>query len=435
MRRSIAALALAVVLPTGAVLAPAARADVVVKPGETLSEIAERNGVSLQRLMQANGIRNPDVVAAGTRLVLPGAAGRNQGGASSRGSANGSVTVRDGETLSEIADRNGTTVERLMQLNGIRNPDMVAAGTRLVLPSRPRPAVASTIKVNPKAQKHVVQSGETLSHISDAYGIPVERLVSLNKITDANLVVAGTNLTLQAPPPPPKPKPVARKPKPAAPAMASKPKPAAKPALPVASQTQTATPIASQPKPATPVAAAKPAAATPIAATPVKATTPVAVAPVAAAPVAAKPAMVPVKASTTVTPTAASPRVTTTTTIAKAIPSSTTASTASPTAAATTATTSSAKGTTIQVARTPSSGPDWRSYGPMQVDWASWRPMGGSFVAPSLGSDGKPHYLAINCGARKLNATSQSGQWRTWDTPQNEEEQRLVSDLCSSKGG
>ena len=80
-------------------------------------------------------------------------------------------------------------------------------------------------------------------------------------------------------------------------------------------------------------------------------------------------------------------------------------------------------------------GPDWRTYGPMQVDWANWRAMGGSFVAPSLGSDGKPHYLAINCGARKLNATSQSGQWRTWDSPQNDDEQRLVSDLCSSKGG
>jgi hypothetical protein len=80
-------------------------------------------------------------------------------------------------------------------------------------------------------------------------------------------------------------------------------------------------------------------------------------------------------------------------------------------------------------------GSDWRTYGPMQVDWANWRAMGGSFVAPSLGSDGKPHYLAVNCGARKLNATSQSGQWKTWDTPQTDFEQKLVSDLCSSKGG
>ena len=93
-----------------------------------------------------------------------------------------------------------------------------------------------------------------------------------------------------------------------------------------------------------------------------------------------------------------------------------------------------AKPATSTVAARKPLGSDWRTYGPMQVDWANWQTMGGSFVAPSLGSDGKPHYLAINCGARKLNATSQSGQWKTWDAPQTDFEQQLVSDLCKSKG-
>jgi LysM repeat protein len=87
MRRSLAALALAVVLPGGALLSPAARADVVVKPGETLSEIADRHGVSLNRLMQANGISNPNMVVAGTRLVIPGS--RSTAGTSGRGSGSG----------------------------------------------------------------------------------------------------------------------------------------------------------------------------------------------------------------------------------------------------------------------------------------------------------------------------------------------------------
>ena len=45
MRRYLVALALAMVLPFPGLT------DVVVKPGETLSEIAERNGVSLTQLM------------------------------------------------------------------------------------------------------------------------------------------------------------------------------------------------------------------------------------------------------------------------------------------------------------------------------------------------------------------------------------------------
>ena len=66
MRRALAALALAVVLPLPVL------AQVTVRPGETLGEIAERYGVSVNRLMQANGIKDPTLVQIGQRLVIPG---------------------------------------------------------------------------------------------------------------------------------------------------------------------------------------------------------------------------------------------------------------------------------------------------------------------------------------------------------------------------
>jgi hypothetical protein len=69
------------------------------------------------------------------------------------------------------------------------------------------------------------------------------------------------------------------------------------------------------------------------------------------------------------------------------------------------------------------------------VDWANWQPMAGSYVAPSLNSEGQPLYLAINCSARRLNATGQSGTWKTWDAPQSDFEEQLISDLCKAKGG
>ncbi len=122
MRRSLAALALAVVLPFPGLAPTAALANVVVKPGETLSEIADRHGVSLTRLMQANGISNPNLVEAGQTLRLPGSSAAAAG--SSRG---GSVTVQPGDTLSDIADRQGVSLNQLMQANGITNPNMVVA--------------------------------------------------------------------------------------------------------------------------------------------------------------------------------------------------------------------------------------------------------------------------------------------------------------------
>ncbi|MFM7119436.1 MAG: transglycosylase SLT domain-containing protein [Gammaproteobacteria bacterium] len=47
----------------------------VVRSGETLSAIAPRYGLSLADIVAANGLRNPNAIRAGQRLVLPGRGG------------------------------------------------------------------------------------------------------------------------------------------------------------------------------------------------------------------------------------------------------------------------------------------------------------------------------------------------------------------------
>jgi len=452
MRRSLAALALAVVLPFPGLAPAAALANVVVKPGETLSEIADRHGVSLTRLMQANGISNPNVITAGQSLRLPGssaaASGSARGGsvtvqpgdtlsdiadrqgvslnqlmqangitnpnilvagqklvlpgsrrataaAAPRALPTAPYTVKSGETLSEIADRFGTSTERLIKINGISNPNLVVAGTRLAIPGRPSSSAAPR-----NAKEHVVRSGESLSSIAGRYGLPVERLVAINKIDDPDLVVSGTRLKLQAPPP------VKATPKPAAQA---KPKPKPKPAAtPVAKATPVATPAPKptpQPTPSVQQATQQPVQQ------PVQQSVQPAAKPVVLA--AAQPKIQPTPKPSAVVATP----------IAKASTTPTTATT-SP---------ASRPSTGSKLSSSKPQGPDWRSYGPLQVDWANWQPMGGSFVAPTLNGDGKPVYLAVNCGARKLNATSQSGQWKSWDAPQSEFEEQLISDICKAR--
>ena len=208
---------------------PALAAEVVVKPGETLSEIAERYKVSVSTLMKVNGISDPDLVEAGRALTLPGGAVRNR-------AAGGSITVARGETLSEIAERHGITVSRLMQLNGLGTADHIEAGQKLVVPSSggARPAAS----YNRKASEHVVRSGESLTAIAKGYDVPLKQLIAINRISDPDHVKSGTRLKLR----------------PAATPAAAKPgsKPAAKPA-PKPAQT------AARPEPK-PAATAKPAA-------------------------------------------------------------------------------------------------------------------------------------------------------------------------------
>jgi len=381
MRRTAAALALALLLPL-----PSLAGEVVVKPGETLSEIAERYGTSVERLMQLNGLRSAKDLWAGSRIQVPGAEGgsnaRGGGGASS---GSGNYTVKPGETLSEIAERHGTSVDRLMQLNNLRSAKDLWAGSRIQVPgaSPARPASAAA-PLNRNARDHKVQPGETLSEIADRYGISMDRLISLNGLKEPNDLQAGSTLRLKAPTTPaarPRPSTVATKP-PAKPT----PKPvstASRPAKPAVAPTSTATPATSAAT-ATAIASARPVTSQVVSSNPSAA---------AAKPSAAvaKPAVV-AAAST------------------KPVSSASAAKPAKP------------------------SSPDWRSYGPLQVDWANWQPMGGSFVAPSLNSEGQPLYLAVNCNARRLNATGQSGTWKTWDAPQSDFEQQLITDLCKTKG-
>jgi LysM repeat protein len=74
--------------------------------------------------------------------------------------------------------------------------------------------------------------------------------------------------------------------------------------------------------------------------------------------------------------------------------------------------------------------PDWRNYGPLQVDWSAWRTMAGSLVAPGVNSQGQTLYVAVNCGARRLNVTGPAGAWKTWDAPRESFEQELLGAAC-----
>ena len=446
MRRSAAALALALLLPL-----PGLAGEVTVKPGETLSEIAERYGTSVERLMQLNNLRSPQDLWAGSRIQVPGAGGSTARGGG--GSGSGNYTVKNGETLSEIAERYGTSVDRLMQLNGLRSPQDLWAGSRIQVPgaSPARPTSTSTAKapVNRNAREHKVQPGETLSEIADRYGIPMERLVSLNNLSKPNDLQAGATIKLRSPAsttaarPPVRPRPttVASKPaakptpKPAAstttaskPAAASNSRPAAAPSTP------TKVVAATTAQPATTQAISPAAAATSrpatVAARPTTSTVTTAAATGTSQPGTTTPTSTAISPATAAAsrpaPATSKPAAT-----ASVTPTTTAAATSTPAAATTrpaaTTTTASAK------PAKPAS-PDWRSYGPLQVDWANWQPMAGSYVAPSLNSEGQPLYLAVNCTARRLNATGQSGTWKTWDAPQSDFEEQLITDLCKAKG-
>ena len=105
----------------------------VVRRGETLYSIARRYGTSVQAIMNANGLRNRNYIWVGQRLTIPGAS--SGGSSSGGGTATGGVyVVRRGDTLSAIARRHGTTIRAIMNANGLRNSNYIWVGQRLRMP-------------------------------------------------------------------------------------------------------------------------------------------------------------------------------------------------------------------------------------------------------------------------------------------------------------
>lgn len=91
-----------------------------VQPGDTLSAIAAKYGTDYQTLANMNGIANPNLIYAGTTLIVPGGGGSAPAGRT--------YTVKPGDTLSGIAAKYGTTWQHLQQINGIANANLIHVG-------------------------------------------------------------------------------------------------------------------------------------------------------------------------------------------------------------------------------------------------------------------------------------------------------------------
>jgi len=172
----------------------------VVRPGETLYRIALRYGTTVNTLVQANGLRNANFIWWGQRLVIPG-----RSGTPAPSPSQGYHIVRPGETLSQIARRYGTTTGVLVQLNGLRNANFIWWGQRLRLPGSGSPP--STPAPSPTSGIHVVQRGETLARIAQRYGTTLGALVRANGLRNANFIWVGQRLIIPKAGYPPAPAP------------------------------------------------------------------------------------------------------------------------------------------------------------------------------------------------------------------------------------
>lgn len=104
-----------------------------VRSGDTLSGIAARYRTTVAALMRANPqIHDANLIRTGQRLQVPGSTDHFQ----PPPSGGVRYTVRPGDTLSAIGARFGVSYQSIAAANHLANPNLIRVGQQLVIPGR-----------------------------------------------------------------------------------------------------------------------------------------------------------------------------------------------------------------------------------------------------------------------------------------------------------
>ena len=104
-----------------------------------------------------------------------------------------SVTVEKGDSLSKIAKRYGTTVDALVRINELCDANQIFVG-QVVLLEDPEADADAAAEDRVETAIVTVQPGDSLSKIAKRHDTTVEELMALNDIDDPNLLFVGQEL-------------------------------------------------------------------------------------------------------------------------------------------------------------------------------------------------------------------------------------------------
>jgi membrane-bound lytic murein transglycosylase D len=160
-----------------------------VRRGDTLSGIASRYGTSVRSLMDLNRLRSANRIWPGQQIRVPD---RGMGG--SRSVARVAIPggemeyrVQRGDSLWRLAQRYGTTVERIKRDNGLRG-NTLQPGQKLT--------IRSSSGATGSGDTYVVRRGDTLGKIAQARGVSLNSLLQVNGLSKRSTIYPGQQLAI-----------------------------------------------------------------------------------------------------------------------------------------------------------------------------------------------------------------------------------------------
>ena len=155
----------------------------IVKRGNTLFSIAKQYGTTVNELVQINQISNPNLIYPGQNILIPIR--------SSEQLTNEIVyIVKSGDTLFSIARQYGTNGNILIQNNQILNPNLIYPGQRIVIERQTNNLYETNHII------YTIRKGDTLSKLALEFNTTVQRIAELNNIQNVNLIFIGERVRI-----------------------------------------------------------------------------------------------------------------------------------------------------------------------------------------------------------------------------------------------
>ena len=152
-----------------------------VQWGDTLYSIARRFGVTIDAIVAANGLANPNQIRAGQVLIIPGLPPPDHEPTM--------YVVQPGDNLYRISLKFGVPIESIVAVNRIVNPWYIRAGQVLLIPGDVSP-------VPPPGRTYVVKPGDTVWSIAAMFRVTPWSIIKSNNLANPNLIYVGQVLSI-----------------------------------------------------------------------------------------------------------------------------------------------------------------------------------------------------------------------------------------------
>ena len=143
-----------------------------VKSGDSLYQIAQRYDISVNDIVNYNGLSTTSL-SIGQKLLIPVEKSQTEN--------YDTYIVKSGDTLYKIANNYNTTPNELMDINNL-STNILSIGQKLLIPKQNTTIPSNQIE-------YTVKSGDNLYSIANRYGISVNELKNYNNLTNNNLSI------------------------------------------------------------------------------------------------------------------------------------------------------------------------------------------------------------------------------------------------------